>query len=362
MKLHKSQQGFTLVEVIIAAGIGMGVVWSIFLWMTRTSKEQVKTEKRSDLVYIQEDIRKKLGSFVAWEKYKDHHYPNSENEVNFNYWNEEEKKLLPLTVMGQVFRGTDPGALDCINPKGSCRLAFYRYNGVLLPPDQVNPNLGNIFKVVLEVESDKEDISPISMPKLKVTLTDLHRDRAVRLNPKVFYIDSAKQPIDYDPISNARCFRDFMLDFPDKAEMAQVLCDRSFNLAPVECFKKMKKLSPEMEDLLALVVCNKAQNHFPYVCYQEMIQKFATSPTMVAQLCSGAVSRLPAQCFLKIWSSLEKKVANEVEKSEVLGQMAENCSKAQNLDPADCFLSLTENDLSRRKYAVKLCPHHRQFR
>ncbi|MCO4795625.1 MAG: hypothetical protein KC493_18040, partial [Bacteriovoracaceae bacterium] len=170
MKLFKNQSGVSLVEVMIAGGIGVGIFFFVQSSLVRVQKMQAKIERRAELYNVKESLRTWLTDMRAWEQNPESDIPKRDNLSAFYYYPSPRAEIKPLTmsleehnIIESKLKVSVKDRFKC--PKGleGCRVILFNYRGKMIDPENdVIP--GSHFKIAIGFETPDEEISRAFIP------------------------------------------------------------------------------------------------------------------------------------------------------------------------------------------------------
>ncbi len=352
-----NQDGITIIEVMIAASIGITLILGMYKVMSKVGKVQKNMERRNEMLVVKDNLKTYLSNYLAWENNPEKDIPKRNNKSNFYYYknNKTMDEIYPLTIYG------DEDSLKnhkCQNDRPSCRIAFFEYSGQVYDIKKLkklDENIHGVFKAVITFETKEDLISRTYLPELKIVIEDVQNDPELRVNPQTFYVNfygKGGDKTNIDSISRGNCYTEFVRSFPRDSyrDMAQALCASSNSSAPVACFKMMHSVN-KYSELISHVTCFGAVNLNPVECFKEAKNKFQGDDANFALLCSGAKSLDPIYCY----DLVKEKTSAEA----VRDAGFKICSRAFNTMPAQCLLNIAQTGYENISAALQLCPHHK---
>ncbi|HAZ12306.1 MAG: hypothetical protein A2X86_03625 [Bdellovibrionales bacterium GWA2_49_15] len=365
-KRRLSAAGMTLVEVMIASSIGIGIFLFLNSAMIKLQKTQTRFERRGEVEEIKWILKRHLSDMRAYEENPEAEVPTRANQSNFYYFENRRAPLAPLTATEKEMQLVRKD-FKCPGDMLGCRVAAFDYKGQHISLEGLKlPNPGLVLATIgFETPDDK--ITRSFLPELKVQLVDQNDDAEVRVVPKIFYVNqeggaqfgtsgpseagtSSHATTLVDPVSRANCYFKFVQAYPELKELAKELCLKAKNSAPADCFIRMKK-EFTVDDILAVITCSQAVNSMPIECFKTAKTAVSIGDDGHALLCSGATTLEPINCYkhLKDHSAINLPDMLELKV----------CARAFDIAPAECLLKLKAMDEVSLQNALYLCPHHK---
>ena len=360
----------TLVEVMVAGSIGIGIFFFVQQSLVRVQKTQAKIERRAELYTIKESLRMWLTDIRAWENNPNSEVPKASNLSGFYFYPNPRAKLQPLTMTlnehsQMESRLNIPADKKFRCPKDflNCRIILFNYRGKRLDPENDVVSKSH-FKAVIGFVTPDDEISRAYMPEFKVMFVDTTDDDETSLRTRLSYINTGgyyrpggkNQAIVgsngeiVDSISRKNCFLKFQSNDKEIGSLAFDLCRSATSSAPVECYQTMVDQYKE-KTAIAMITCTGAVNGQPQRCFKEAKEKFNGSSVNTAILCSAAKNKQPIECLE--W--IEKKLGRD---SDDLKRF-KICSRSQDSTPGECYAELIMKNSSYGRFAEYLCPHHK---
>jgi len=357
-----NNKGMTLVEVMIASSIGIGIFLFLNSTMIKLQKTQSRFEKKGEMEEVKWALKGILSDERAWMENPEAEVPRRENTSNFYYFPNRKSTLLQFTLNEKEYQLLEKN-FKCPADIPGCRIAVFDYKGRPFDFEGKEKMWERKFEAVIGFETSEESISRSFLPELKVMLSDTNDDPELRANAKMFVVNgsgkgvnegagnrSASENETADPVARALCFTKFIKDYPELAEVGRDLCMHSRNSAPVDCFKAMKETF-KANDLIATITCSRAINNMPLECYQTAKTVVSIDDGAHAILCSGANSLEPINCY----KLLKEKGLTDL--PDYLGLKV--CSRARDSSPAECLIKLNATSKAALAQALYICPHHK---
>lgn len=352
----RDQSGFSLVEVIVAMGLSVTIFFFLNSSMVKMQKAQKKFEKRFERERVKNFLRTALTDIRAWEENPKRYVPAPDSDSNFYYKKFGNDKPIEMTWTEGEFKKLDP-TFSC-KSKG-CRVAVFKFSGIIVKPGETTELPSNYFLAVIGFLTNSELISRSYLPELMISLSDTSKDGELRVLSQNFFINTLQRKAHQkltsnsgviDPVSRAKCFTLFLKNFPGMVATGNDLCSKAENITPAECYIKMKK-QYQVKDIVALVTCSRATNPFPIECFKKGKGELGADEAHLAILCSGAKSLTPINCVQKIRTKVSKSNSKNLEYKV--------CARAMDKSPADCFLEIYKSESKYIAQSLSLCPHHK---
>ncbi len=360
------EAGMTLVEVMIASSIGVGIFLFLNNAMIKLQKTQTRFERRGEVEEIKWILKRHLSDMRAYEENPASEVPTRANQSNFYYFENRRSPLAPLTSTEKEMQ-TVKKDFKCPSDMPGCRVAAFDYKGKHISLESLKLPSGGLVLATIGLETPDDKITRSFLPELKVQLVDQNEDAEVRVLPKQFYVNqeggaqfgtsgpteagtSSQTSTLVDPVSRANCYSKFVQAYPEQKELAKELCSKAKNSAPADCFIRMKK-EFSVEDILAIIACSQAVNSMPIECFKTAKTAVSIGDDGHALLCSGATSLEPINCYKHL------KDNGAINLPEMLELKV--CARAFDIAPAECLLKLKALDEVSLQNALYLCPHHK---
>ncbi|TNE98744.1 MAG: hypothetical protein EP326_09350 [Deltaproteobacteria bacterium] len=369
-KFFNSEEGMSLVEVMIASAIGVAVFFFVQQSLVRVQKTQAKIERRAELFTIKESMRTWLTDIRAWENNPESEVPKASNLSAFYYYPNPRAKLTQLTMsqaehslVETKLKVEGKDRFSCPQEFPNCRIILFNYKGQMLNPEtDVIP--GSHFKAIIGFVTPDDEITRAFIPEFKIMFIDTTDDDETSLRSRLSYINATgyyrpggknqaivgpKGEI-VDSISRKNCFLKFQASYSDIGALAFDLCRTATSNAPFECYKTMVDEYKEKSSV-AMIACTGAVNGLPQKCFKEAKRKFQGGSVNSAILCSAAKNMQPIECLEWI--------------NEKLGRDSEDpnrykiCSRSQDTTPGECYADLMKKNSTYAAFAQYLCPHHK---
>lgn len=360
-----NQSGMSLVEVMIASGIGVGIFVFLNSAMIKLQKSQIKFERRGEIEEIKWVLKRQLSDMRAYEESPEKEVPMRGNKSNFYYFENRRSPLTKMTMNEEEYNNVKKD-FKCPVDMPGCRVAAFDYKGQMFIPDNIKLAKDNFVLAVIGFETPEDKIARSYLPELKVTLLDQNDDAETRVLPKMFYINqeggTEKRPAGQesvsvnsgqaavDPVSRANCYAKLVNEFPEQRELAKELCIKAKNSAPADCFIKMKNVL-NVEDLLAIITCSQSTNAMPVECFKAARNSISVSDDVHSLLCSGSTNLEPINCYKHL---KENKATNLIDMLDI-----KVCARAYDIAPAECLLKLKAMGDESLRMALFLCPQHK---
>ena len=362
-KLFQNENGMTLLEVMVAGGIGVAVFFYINQGIVAINKSQVKFERKETAKLVKKNMIKILEDRDAWISNPENDIPRPENDSNFYLFRAPGAKIEKISFTVSEINDVDEQRKipiknwKCPESFPDCRVFLWSYGNKLITNKNINELSKSHFRVVVAFESDPADITRSFLPEFKVILMDTNKDSAVSARSATFQVNGTGSKragrsrlvehngIKVDINSRTRCFLDFTKYFKDKST-GFTLCKLAESLAPSRCFKDFR-LKFKTEKTVALIACVGAKNSMPQKCYQKAVKELQGPKVYMAILCSAATSMMPIRCLNEI-----KRLGGSdknIERFKV-------CSRAKDLTPAACYVNLLESSQDNMDVVENLCP------
>ncbi len=160
---HHKQAGFSLVEVLIASGIGLAIFLYLNQSIIQLQSTQQRIEKREDVRQIQSFISHHLSSYRAWRDNPETRVPSASNSIDLYYYPGPRSAILPfahgLEVFNQTWRHSGGDSLNCPEEMGdNCRVLAFDHRGVFLSLDDLESrSVGRgLFLAFISIETPAE--------------------------------------------------------------------------------------------------------------------------------------------------------------------------------------------------------------
>ncbi len=351
------RQGISLVEVLIAGSIAVGIGFVINNYLSKANQQQAKMEKKQQLLEIKKQLRAYLVDLNAWNANPGEKMPSGVDAGQF-YFFDGQKQLQAFSWNSD--RGKT-GPLACT--RRVCHFVFYNYQGQMALPDKVSASeLANFpWRAEIIFPSEQEASSRNFLPRLQISWQDFHSQEGLRVREKDFVVDPAfennqhlqaqKNPY---PQIRGECIANIYREFPEiNLQDGIFLCSRSQTLAPFECLKIMVRTRGQ-KLLFAQVLCWHAENLMPITCFEQAGgQGLELNESERAILCSGAVSLTPIECYQKAQQEVSAA-------SKYKSYLVKVCARALDTNPALCFKHFMSmgSDISASSL-TDVCPQYR---
>jgi len=353
MENKQKVAGFSLIEVMIAASIGLGIFYFLNSMIVNLQKSQRQLEKRGELNTIKLTVKTYLSDVRAWEESPEIRVPSIENESNFFYFPSKREDLKKMTKTLKEYRRFNKN-FNCRKEINGCRIASFDYKGRIFDPDKFATEDSGYFLVQIGFENTDDEVSRSFVPEFRVYITDTEDEPSLKVNDQLFFVNSnsknnavlgeALEVI--DPNNRANCFLKFVDSFPKLSHLAVQLCEKATSSMPAECFIKMKN-EFKASDLVAMVTCSRAKNPKPIDCFHEASKKYGQDNQNVAVLCSGATSLMPVDCIDKVKEEVGLGHPGNIEYLV--------CARSNDLSPAECYIKIHKRDKDHINNALRLC-------
>jgi hypothetical protein len=353
-KILCDRSGFSLVEVMVATAISIGMFLFLNQSLLTLKKTQIKMERRSELIQIFPFLEQHLGDLRAWQDGPEGDVPLRGNNVNFYYYAHRKAAIAQLSYTESEFQLFNK-EYKCPSDMPKCRLILFTYQGEVLQPGQFKSLPNNYLMAQIGFVTEDQEISRLYLPELKLLLSDTEDDNELRLPDKLRSLNAlqtqeSRSELTIDPIMRSKCFNMLADKYPGTASMALELCGRISSTMPAQCFIQMKE-DLKASDIVAQVVCTKALSPRPIECFKEGRSRFSVDEALVAISCSGATSFAPLDCL----DVINSKAAGLMEGTAPY----KVCARAQDSSPGECLIALYEKSADRLDQALSLCPHHK---
>jgi hypothetical protein len=365
-KILKNQLGMTLVEVMIAGSIGIAVFMYINQSIIRINKSQTRFERKEVARVVKKNMVNILEDVNSWIGNPEKEIPKPSNSSNYYFFKSPGADIskISFTVkeINEIDSRKDPKGKTWSCPAGfkACRVVLWNYRNKLITAENIKELPHNHFRVVIGIETGEKYISRAFLPEFKVVITDTNSDGELSARSGIFHVNTTSTQISkkegflepsgkkIDILSRTKCYLDFLKYSIDKP-VGLTLCKSAQSLAPSKCYKYFRT-NLRMKNDVSLIACINAKNQMPQRCFKKAKRQYGASDSYLAILCSAATSMMPLRCVAEINNSIRGKATID---------MFKVCSRAQNLNPAKCYVDLVKNSDSNKGIATELCPQHK---